>query len=730
MTKLISLLILLTSVISAEIDFKLSANIHPSLITTSEEGLLINSSKKKYSILDRTFQSISLEIEDAMMSTIEVPEPGEAGGYSHEKHKQNYRDMRKAGELFVITNNEKYAKFVKEMLQAYSKLYPKLGLHPLAKHQKPGKIFHQMLNEAVWLTNVSIAYDCIYNWLDEKSRKEFEKNIFSPMVELFTVRNFKEFDKIHNHGMWACAAVGMYGIVIRDENLVEMALYGTKKNGKGGFLRNLDELFSPDGYYMEGPYYIRYAIRPLIKFAESLERNLPHVKIYSYRNSIIKKAYYSAINTTFPNGIFFPINDASKTMDIKAPGMIFGNSIINYRYGADSNLLKLLDIQKKVVLNNSGHFTSKAYFELDPDYKLSLNSIEYSDGNDGEKGGLGILRTGSSEDQSVLVMKYGVHGMGHGHFDKLHFLFYNQNREIINDYGFSRWINIEPKYGGRYLPENNSYAKSTIAHNTVVVNMENQNEGIRKKADQVYASRHFFDSSDPNIQVVSAWANNHYLDIKMQRTMFLINDDELEYPIVLDVFKIDGQKTNTYDYPIHYTGQIINTSFTYDKNLTSLNTLGNKDGYEHIWVEATSKINKPSQITWLDGNRYYTLTMANNANSEIIFGRIGANDPNFNLKSEPMLIYRNTSKDLIYASVIEPHGYFNESSESSLNASGIIETVSIVGFNQKATVIEVQGKNDLKWQIIINNQKSKPDEKNKILVNGEFYEWVGNYAVN
>ena len=54
--------------ISAEIDFKLSANIHPSLITTSEEGLLINSSKKKYSIIDRTFQSVLLEIEDAMIA--------------------------------------------------------------------------------------------------------------------------------------------------------------------------------------------------------------------------------------------------------------------------------------------------------------------------------------------------------------------------------------------------------------------------------------------------------------------------------------------------------------------------------------------------------------------------------------------------------------------------------------------------------------------------------------
>jgi cysteine synthase len=37
-----------------------------------------------------------------------------------------------------------------------------------------------------------------------------------------------------------------------------MALYGAEKNGKAGLLAQLDGLFSPDGYYNEGPYYTRY----------------------------------------------------------------------------------------------------------------------------------------------------------------------------------------------------------------------------------------------------------------------------------------------------------------------------------------------------------------------------------------------------------------------------------------------------------------------------------------
>ena len=43
--------------------------------------------------------------------------------------------------------------------------------------------------------------------------------------------------------------------------------------------------------------------------------------------------------------------------------------------------------------------------------------------------------------------------MGHGHFDKLHWLYFDNGREIISDYGAARFLNIEAKYGGHYLPE-------------------------------------------------------------------------------------------------------------------------------------------------------------------------------------------------------------------------------------------------------------------------------------
>ena len=94
-----------------------------------------------------------------------------------------------------------------------------------------------------------------------------------------------------------------------------------------------------------------------------------------------------------------------------------------------------------------------------------------------------------------------------------------------------------------------------------------------------------------------------------------------------------------------------------------------------------------------------------------------------------MFIVRNTSNDFVYASVIEPHGYFDESSESSLNAYGVIEKIEVVGYNDQATVIEVLGKNNLKWKIIINNVESKKGKHNKVRIENKVYQWVGDYSV-
>jgi hypothetical protein len=706
----------------------LQAKEHPCLLITAEEGREIRESLGQYPLLDQAYQNYIETVQQALERPIEVPPPGEAGGYEHEKHKQNYREMHQAGVLYVITGDEKYAAFVRDMLNHYADLYPTLGPHPRSMKQKPGRLFHQTLNEEVWLMHAAMAYDCVYNWLKPEERKRFEDNIFRPMIHLFSVEYAEEFNRIHNHGTWAVSAVGMMAFVMDEPELIEKALYGTEKDGNGGFLQQLDLLFSPDGYYMEGPYYIRYALRPFFLFAEAIERNEPNRKIYEYRDQILKKAYYATAQTIFPNGVFPPINDASKSMDIADVGPMIANDLSYFRYGADQNLLAIAKLQNSVMLNRAGLVVAKAFGDGSNIPQLNWPSVELRDGFDGQRGGLGILRTGSGADQTMLLMKYGVHGKGHGHFDKLHFIFYDQHREVVPDYGFARWINMEPKYGGRYTKENDTFAKQTIAHNTVVVDGQSQNRGSRNEADQHWGERHFFDGNGGDVQVVSARANQQYSGVQMQRTMLLVRDDNLEHPVVIDLYRLKSEATHQYDYPIYYHGQLVTTNAKLKIQTNMLQPFGADNGYQHLWKLGTGKSTESITVTWVDGQRYYSLIAAGAPDTELLLGRIGANDPDFNLRAEPMFLLRRRAGNHLFASVLEPHGYFNEAREQSRDARSVIQSVKVVGHNDTASVIEIFGERGIHWLVMVNNGESTDQEISVNFDNREF-RWQGNYHI-
>ncbi|HVF40529.1 MAG TPA: alginate lyase family protein [Gemmatimonadaceae bacterium] len=706
------------------------AQAHPSIFITRAEASAIRSGAARYPLLRKSLDEAKSIVGRAIATPIDVPQPGEAGGYAHEKHKQNYREMQLAGVLYSITGEARYARYVKDVLEKYAVLYPTLGAHPLSKNQAPGKLFHQALNEANWLVATSIAYDCVYDFLSASDRARIERNVLRPMADWLSVTHAKEFDRVHNHGTWATASVGMLGYVIGDTSYVNRAIYGTKRDKSGGFLRQLDLLFSPDGYYMEGPYYIRYALLPFFQFAEAIERRQPGLGIYRYRNQILKKGLYSAVQTAFPNGVFPPINDASRTMAIESPEVILALDLAYSRYGANPNLLGAAAIQNKVVLNGAGLAVARDMAaRLEPP-KMGWNSIEFTDGPDGHRGGLGILRSGKGPGASMLLMKYGVHGEGHGHFDKLHFIFFDGGREVVPDYGFSRWINIEPKFGGRYLPENDSYAMQTIAHNTVVVDEKSQNDAKEPAAEAVWGERHFFDASRPSVQVMSARADRHNPGVRMQRTMLLIDDRRFSRPVVVDLFRLASDAEHQYDYPVHFRGQLIATNVKYEGRTTRQEPLGKTFGYQHIWREGEGKTSESPRLTWLDGNRYYTVTTATGGESTVILGRTGASDANFNLISEPMMIIRRRARDQLFASVIEPHGYFNESEERSEKARGSVDSVRVLATTSEGSVVEITASPSVRWLVMIANGAASPNAKHRIESGGRVFEWTGNYRVD
>jgi hypothetical protein len=702
---------------------------HPRIFLSKADGARVKAAAATAPLLGRSLAQAKATVERAMAAPIETPPPGEAGGYSHEKHKQNYREMQLAGMLYTITGDVRYAQWVGKVLEQYAGMYPQLGPHPLAKNQAPGRLFHQSLNEANWLVAVSIAYDCVYDALTPAQRTRIERDVLRQMADWLSVRQAKEFDRIHNHGTWATASVGMLGLVLGDTSYVNRALYGTRGDKSGGFLRQLDELFSPDGWYMEGPYYIRYALLPFFQFAEAVERARPTEKIYAYRDSILKKALFAAIGSAFPNGVFPPINDASRTMAVDAPEAVLALDLAYARYGADRNLLAVAQQQGQVVLTEAGAKVATDLAASRTPPAIAWKSQEWTDGKDGTRGGHGILRTGSGSEATMLLLKYGVHGEGHGHFDKLHFSYFDNGREVIPDYGFARWINIEPKTGGRYLPENDSWAMQTVAHNTVVIDETTQNAFKEDAAEAMSGTRHFFEVQSPSVQAVSAMANGYWPGVDVQRTMLLLRDQRLPYPVVVDLVRVNSASEHQVDWPIHYRGQLIATNVAYRAFTANRTALGTKFGYQHLWREAAGASDSTVRVTWLDGSRYYTVSTAASPGTEVIYGRTGAADSLFNLSVEPMYLLRRRGSTMLFASVIEPHGFFSEPQERSEQARPLVTGIRVLASDAVGSVVELTGPKGLRWQVHITHQRADRAARRVVGTGAQRFEFTGNVQV-
>ncbi|MEP1552887.1 alginate lyase family protein, partial [Paraglaciecola sp.] len=258
---------------------------HPNLIMTKTGMEKVRKNLGNVPLFDASVQSVKEEVDAEMALGIDTPIPKDfSGGYTHQRHKLNFFIAQKAGALYQILEDDKYAKYVRDMLFQYEAMYKDLPVHPQERSYARGKLFWQCLNDSNWLVYMAQAYDAIYDTLSEQERDKLENNLFKPFADYISLENPKFYNRVHNHSTWGNAAVGMIALVMDDKELLDRALYGIEDDGlpiggvdndggtikvegqKKGFLANLEDPFSPDGYYTEGPYYQRYAMYPFLIF--------------------------------------------------------------------------------------------------------------------------------------------------------------------------------------------------------------------------------------------------------------------------------------------------------------------------------------------------------------------------------------------------------------------------------------------------------------------------------
>ncbi|MGB5166331.1 MAG: alginate lyase family protein [Woeseiaceae bacterium] len=719
---------------------------HPELILTQEGVAKIRSALGTVPLFDSSLASVKAEVDAEIAAGIDTPIPRDySGGYTHERHKRNFIIIQKAGALYQILEDKKYARYVRDMLFQYEAMYKDLPLHPKTRSYARGKLFWQCLNDANWLVYVSQAYDAVYDYLSEAERDTLENNLLRPFADHISISNPRFFNRIHNHSTWANAAVGMIGLVMGDDELVDRALYGLSPEefdldpglkdddggyifdpqGRAGFLANLDEPFSPDGYHTEGPYYQRYAMYPFLVFAQGLHNVRPDLKIFEYNDGVLIKGVDAMLALSDSDGEFFPLNDGQKGMSYHTAAVVTAVNIAYLVGDNDPRLLGIAEEQGRVLLDDAGIAVATAVRDGLAE-EFSKASVNLSDGSDGKQGGIAVLR--DRDNELELVFKYSAQGLSHGHYDKLSWSFYEQGDEVLQDYGLARFVNIEQKGGGNYLPENSTWAKQTIAHNTLTLNESSHYGGRYEVGSAHHPDLYFYDDEQDDVQVVSATESNAYPGTTMHRTVAMIRNESFEKPIVLDVFKVRSDESNQYDLPFYFIGQLINTSFEYDAP-TTLAALGSGHGYQHLYLEGKGLSETGSaKLLWMDNNRFYSLTTVTEAADELLFTRIGANDPAFNLRRDAAFtLRRNDSAGTLFVSTIETHGGYSPVTELAVNATSSIAALRVVRDDDDYTVVSVEAVDGGSMLFAIANSNSEPAANHRIELDGQELEWTGPY---
>ncbi|GAA0869159.1 hypothetical protein GCM10009116_09950 [Brevundimonas basaltis] len=667
---------------------------------------------------------VEREVRAAMAAGINVPQPRDlGGGVTHEQHKANYKLIAGAGALYRLTGDRVYADFARDILQEYAALYPTLGQHPAGRSPVKGRLFWQALNDSVWLVYASQGYDAIRDTLSPEDRRRIDDDVFRRMAAFLSEQNAAYFDRIHNHATWATAGVGMTGYVLRDPDLVERALRGTQRDGEAGFLRQIDLLFSPDGYYAEGPYYQRYALAPFVIFARAIEQNEPDRGIFAYRDGVLLKAVDGLLQSTY-DGLILPLNDAMPDKDIRSEEIVTGVAIA-YAQTGDPGLLSIARAQGRTLLSPDGLAIAQGVAS-GAARPFAFRSMQLRDGPDGDLGALALLRAGGTDDQ-MLVMKNTQQGQGHGHFDRLNWLFYDNGNAIVRDYGAARFLNVEAKNGGGYLEENETWAVQTIAHNTLAVNSRSHFDGDWRRGEEHGTTPLLFDSGN-GVQIVSGRTADAYPGVILTRTLALVEHPDLAFPVAIDLMRADGSEPAMYDLPLHFNGHIITRGFAAEHAVTERPVLGDRAGYQHLWVDARSGAEDGDRsLTWLLDGRFYTYRFAASAPTQALLVESGANDPNFNLRREQALIRRMEGQpDASFVAVLEPHGAYDGSAETVTGSTSRIRSIE-------------RHRGDAAELVIVTLASGKTvalgvaDEigagtRHIVRVGGQTYQWTGPWA--
>lgn len=361
-----------------------------------------------------------------------------------QRNDDNAEAARNLGLAFQLTGNGEYAEKARQIFSAYAEIYGKLPIHDNRNrlNTKSGaRVMSQTLSESKWLVPLAFGYDLVREEMPADERARFEAQVLAAAAEVIQ----RNDEGKSNRQSWDNAALLAVGLILHDQKLVEKAV-----NGPSGLDFQLRESITPDGPWFEGSWgYHFFALDPLLLTVEMMRHN----HIPTAHESELKKMLDAPLFCVFPDGTLPNFNDSGLTR-------LTGESRwyeIGYQLFHDARYLYLLSGHSRPL---EGLLWGAPSLPEGKSIELASELLPVA--------GVATLRVKGS-DHTVAV-KFGPHGGGHGHYDKLTFISYANGAHLAADPGTQA-------YGAK---THDTWDKMTVAHNTVAVDEHTQAQSTGK----------------------------------------------------------------------------------------------------------------------------------------------------------------------------------------------------------------------------------------------------------
>lgn len=524
------------------------------------------------------------------------------------KHGTLAGEMNTCAWAFAVTSEEKYAEKAREYLLGYAERYTKYPYHSAnmgKRDDEPrssgGHVMEQTLSEASWSLVVCEAYDLVRvsKFFSDEDHEKMRDGLFVPLYE--NIEKHKSgksnWQTYHNVAMF------YIGAVIGDVSMMKQAL----EDPENGFFRQMDISVLPGGMWYENSWgYHFYPLEAVRRTTESARR----LGMDLYWIPQLKDMYTVALDYQMIDGTLPRFADA---VTIKIPG---GRYETAYHQWKDPAFLSVLPDEPTWESVLYGRETG---VEKTGDVSTFKSVLK-------EGAGHAILRMNGNDGPSSAVLTYGPFGGGHGHFDKLSFVYYALGQEQGYDPG-------RAKSQAYRLPVHKNWYRATTGHNTVLVDRQSQ-EGVEGELELFVENQHF--------AAAAANVDTAYEGIAHHRLLLM----RPSYLLVADVLNATDGMDHIFDWMYHNRGESIESPHAQAEG-----DAPEGQGFEFIESVRCGQTDEIIRANVKQGNNHLHIVVNDGADSEVMVGTgVGESV----LDRVPLLFVTRKGSSAKFAAVIDP----------------------------------------------------------------------------